>query len=274
MQRLILGDNGSKLISKLQTLSAREAEELAKDLRPTPFVKDTIQRVVPPGIMNNSQLFTNYIRHEEAVVQSKEISASSPVATASETTASETFEPNANIPQENPHYIRQAEVKEELLKVSFAASKKFIDKLEEAKSLCFRGEKNDVLLENVLSEALVCFLAKHSPKEREARREIRQQKSTAVPSVDQSSRAVPTWLKDKVLKRDSYQCSFVSADGRSCGCKADLEIDHIIPFAKGGKTVIQNFRTLCRTHNYLGAVEVFGEKHVESKIREMKTVRS
>lgn len=51
-------------------------------------------------------------------------------------------------------------------------------------------------------------------------------------------------LREKILKRDSYTC-------QNCGISRKdephllLEVDHIIPVAKGGKTVESNLQTLC-----------------------------
>lgn len=50
-------------------------------------------------------------------------------------------------------------------------------------------------------------------------------------------------LRFAIYARDGYRC-------RKCGRKTDdLEIDHIIPIAKGGKTVYDNLQTLCHRCN-------------------------
>ena len=49
-------------------------------------------------------------------------------------------------------------------------------------------------------------------------------------------------LRYDVLKRDNYTCQIcgsTAADG------VKLEIDHIIPVSKGGKTELSNLRVLC-----------------------------
>lgn len=55
-------------------------------------------------------------------------------------------------------------------------------------------------------------------------------------------------LRYKVLSRDRFRCV---ACGRSpatdAGCK--LHVDHIVPFSKGGKTTLENLRTLCAECN-------------------------
>jgi 5-methylcytosine-specific restriction endonuclease McrA len=45
-------------------------------------------------------------------------------------------------------------------------------------------------------------------------------------------------LRAKVLLRDGYRC-------RDCGSVSGLTVDHIIPIAQGGRSVVSNLRTLC-----------------------------
>ena len=56
---------------------------------------------------------------------------------------------------------------------------------------------------------------------------------------------IPRKLRHEVFKRDGYRC-------RECGASKDetsLEIDHIVPVAKGGTNDIDNLQTLCRECN-------------------------
>lgn len=55
-------------------------------------------------------------------------------------------------------------------------------------------------------------------------------------------------LRYKVLKRDNFKCSIC---GRSPAkdINIELHVDHIIPYSKGGETVIENLRTLCSDCN-------------------------
>lgn len=69
--------------------------------------------------------------------------------------------------------------------------------------------------------------------------DIQQQKSTRVISAK---------LRYQVLKRDNFKC---------CACGAspakdpsvELHIDHIIPYSKGGETILDNLQTLCSACN-------------------------
>lgn len=49
-------------------------------------------------------------------------------------------------------------------------------------------------------------------------------------------------LRKAVFERDAYRC-------KECGGHHDLEVDHIWPESKGGKTAIENLQTLCEACN-------------------------
>lgn len=53
-------------------------------------------------------------------------------------------------------------------------------------------------------------------------------------------------LRYQVLKRDHYRC-VICGRGAEDGVK--LHVDHIMPVARGGKTVMSNLRTLCQDCN-------------------------
>ena len=50
----------------------------------------------------------------------------------------------------------------------------------------------------------------------------------------------------EILKRDNFKCQIC---GRTQADGVKLEVDHIIPISKGGKTVDENLRTLCHDCN-------------------------
>jgi 5-methylcytosine-specific restriction endonuclease McrA len=61
------------------------------------------------------------------------------------------------------------------------------------------------------------------------------------PTQKKKSRYIPASVRVTVLHRDSYKCIFC---GRSSK-QIQLEVDHIIPFSKGGNNDISNLQTLC-----------------------------
>lgn len=74
-------------------------------------------------------------------------------------------------------------------------------------------------------------------------------------------------MRAQVLARDGYCCSYVSADGVKCGSRLQLQLDHVVPFARGGKSTPENLRVLCRAHNFLAAEEVYGQSFIAVKIK-------
>lgn len=60
---------------------------------------------------------------------------------------------------------------------------------------------------------------------------------------DEPSRLIPTPVKREVWKRDQGQC-------RMCGASTELHFDHIIPFSRGGSSLVaDNIQLLCARHN-------------------------
>lgn len=52
-------------------------------------------------------------------------------------------------------------------------------------------------------------------------------------------------IRYDVMKRDNFKCKLCGANGG----ESALEIDHIVPIAKGGKTEMDNLQTLCKECN-------------------------
>jgi hypothetical protein len=64
----------------------------------------------------------------------------------------------------------------------------------------------------------------------------------ALPSLDHN-RLIPPKIKLEVWKRDMGKCV-------QCGSKDNLHFDHVIPFSKGGSSLVaKNIQLLCARHN-------------------------
>ncbi|MGB7375844.1 MAG: HNH endonuclease [Rivularia sp. (in: cyanobacteria)] len=55
------------------------------------------------------------------------------------------------------------------------------------------------------------------------------------------SRYIHPSIRVSVLHRDKYKCVFCGTSAK----QSQLEVDHIIPFSKGGNNDINNLQTLC-----------------------------
>jgi hypothetical protein len=63
-----------------------------------------------------------------------------------------------------------------------------------------------------------------------------------------TSRDINLRLRYKVLLRDNFKCCACGASPAT-DSSVELHIDHIVPYSKGGETVIDNLQTLCKDCN-------------------------
>lgn len=84
--------------------------------------------------------------------------------------------------------------------------------------------------------------------------------------VKADSRHIPTAVRRAVFARDGARCTFRAADGHRCTATRLLELHHIVPFAKGGETTVENLCVRCRAHNRYDAESDFGKGFIEARI--------
>jgi 5-methylcytosine-specific restriction endonuclease McrA len=115
--------------------------------------------------------------------------------------------------------------------------------------------------------------AKRGPEKRLARRAGKRRKACKREPRDKisdsrdNSRRIPPAVRDQVYARDKGRCSFIGANGKRCGSKWDLELDHVVPFARGGDNSPGNLRFLCRKHNMHEAERAYGREFMNIHIK-------
>ena len=65
-------------------------------------------------------------------------------------------------------------------------------------------------------------------------------------TINQERKIMNDYIRYNVLKRDNFSCQICGITAKD-GSK--LQVDHIIPVSKGGKTVMSNLQTLCERCN-------------------------
>ena len=85
------------------------------------------------------------------------------------------------------------------------------------------------------------------------------------------TRYIPARVRRAVWERDGGRCTFVSARGLRCKARRFLEIDHVVPVARGGTATVDELRLLCRAHNQYEADRVFGAGFMRHKRPEERT---
>ena len=160
----------------------------------------------------------------------------------------------------SPRLIPRIERK---LLVQFLASEAFMKKFEKTRAL-LSNKLGKPSYEAVLETALDEFLKHHDPENRKQRREGRRNEAKTKPTpktlgtTPDSSRHIPEATRDAVFAKDKGRCTYVGSTGKRCDATHNLQIDHVVPFARGGSNAVGNVRLLCARHNKLEAERVYG----------------
>ncbi|HVK60571.1 MAG TPA: HNH endonuclease signature motif containing protein, partial [Bdellovibrionales bacterium] len=78
--------------------------------------------------------------------------------------------------------------------------------------------------------------------------------------VKQPTRYYPAVIRHALYMRDQGRC-------QNCGSGRATEIDHIVPFAMGGTSELENLRLLCRPCNQRHAIKSYGSNKMQSFLR-------
>jgi len=152
----------------------------------------------------------------------------------------------------------------DLYRVAFTAPSKLVEHLEQVKDELARdfpeGDLGSIFhagLKLLLEKADKRKALVKTPRaKKEAPKPAAEQEKPVVATPD--SRHIPAAEARAVWKRDGKCCRWPTASGGVCGSKRYLELDHIIPFAMGGRSTADNLRVTCASHNQQAARQAFG----------------
>jgi 5-methylcytosine-specific restriction endonuclease McrA len=88
-----------------------------------------------------------------------------------------------------------------------------------------------------------------------------------------TTRCISVRTRNAVHERDGGTCTALMPNGWRCNSTRNLEYDHIVPVALGGKSTVDNLRLVCRPHNQAAAEQVFGRDFIDRKKRERRANR-
>jgi len=230
--------NYRQLLSRSLSKSERELKFLIAEVAPKPEPAEVVRHLPPPKPVAVSDP-----PPVTAIVEPLPKPPPAPVAIATAPAAPPPIEaPRSRIEPLTPDRVRFA----------FTGSKSFLEKVERTREL-LRHKYPAGALEDIFTETVECFL--------DARDPARKTKPSKPRVTNPRRRSIPVWIKDIVFQRDGGRCRFEAPDGGRCEEKGGLEYDHIMPWAKGGKSNDpENVRLLCRAHNRLAAERAFGRR--------------
>jgi hypothetical protein len=231
LQPHLTTENHRDLLATARHKSKRQIEELVAAVRPRPTVPSTVRKL--PSSCRNGEAHA-------AGAQSKG-NPDSPAEHRSEPRLHGPFRPSADIKPLAP----------DAYKVQFTISRDTYDKLRQIQDLLrHRIPYGDIA--SVFDRAITVLLtelhkAKHGLVARPLTGHARQPRG----------RHIPAAVKREVWTRDGGQCAYVGPRGR-CTERGFVEYHHIVPFADGGATAVDNLALRCRAHNRHEADRWFG----------------
>ncbi len=163
----------------------------------------------------------------------------------------------------------------EITRITIDCDQELIKLLEQVKSMAGNPASQP---KEIFKIALKEFVKRRMPKEPKPQIE----KESSAPSLGsiqvtphKTKTTISRFMANKtrilVKTRGEYQCEFISPlTHKQCGHKANLEIDHVVPHAKGGSNQPENLRLLCKAHNLHYAIQEFGLEKINSHLGRSK----
>jgi len=224
-------ENHQRLLDAARHKSKRDIEHLLAKLNPEPDVAPSIRKL--PALAA-SPLVTEML----PVIERPKDGESAP--------SPPEFDSLSAV---RPSIVRP--LSPERYKIQCIVSKETHDKLRRVQDLMRHTILNGDL-SAIFDRALSLLL---SELERRKLAAAKRPRTTA--TVSTVSRHIPAAVKRDVWTRDGGRCAFVGDNGR-CTETGFLEFHHILPYAEGGETSVENLELRCRPHNAYEAEKHFG----------------
>lgn len=248
---VLTAENKDELLGRIRGRTQEEVEAVAASHRPGEVVRDRVREVFVPVSRIEATL--------PALSLSAAASASAPAPEQSHCgTEYKDSSPKAGEQPVQPEF-------ESRLVLKFSVSKPFMGKLRRFRSLAWHRLPANATMEQVFELLLDNALERNDPALRHGRRGEREKgKKETTPVVraahtESNLRRIPAQMRDAVFVRDQGKCTFVGRTGNRCGSTDALQIDHIVPVARGGAASMDNLRLLCGYHNRLEAERILGK---------------
>ena len=160
------------------------------------------------------------------------------------------------VAEKNPH----AKVKErltlvgpKLIQMVVALTPETEALLRRVKELESQRTKSAASWNDVICQMAEVFLKKNDPVQRAQRVSLRTAKPRSMPKPGRKPIAAD--VKHEVTLRDGHQCTDSGPDGLRCQQRQWLELDHVVPVARGGLNTANNLRTRCAFHHRMRHVK-------------------
>jgi hypothetical protein len=260
-------DNHRDLLATARHKSKREVEHLIAALRPRPDVPSTVRRLPTATLLTANASPSAQISETDDPVLRAPLHLSASTAAQHDADVESTSSPESVAPTSVPRIATApttrrpgvvAPLRPERYRVQFSVGRETHDKLRRAQDLLRHAVPNGDPAE-IFDRALTLLV-----EQLEKSKLAQANRPRAARSLDPESRHVPASVRRAVWKRDEGRCAFAGTEGR-CTETGFLEFHHVVPYASGGATTVDNIVLLCRAHNQYESAQVFGPMFVRER---------
>ncbi|ACL64260.1 HNH nuclease [Anaeromyxobacter dehalogenans 2CP-1] len=256
LAKVVTTGNCAEILPRFYGLSSRDAAEVAASIRPVANpprreVVVPVRATSAPASVTAPVAEPILFRAPELIAPSRaEPTGQSGSAHSAESARSEPVELRVASPVAKPSSVDWLEGDQ--ARMHLTVSKAFLKKLEAARD-ALSHSMPCASRENVLEAALDLLIAERGRRKGLTARPQKEPRPSTRPDH------VPAHVRREVWERDGGRCTFVLASGERCGSTHRLELDHVVPRARGGGSTAGNLRIRCRGHNLAEARRVFGD---------------
>ncbi len=254
--QVLTEENAEELVARAAFQTMAEVDHLVASLKPRQAPREGIRRLPEPATAESAIAEPAGTAGEAASPVNAPPSLATPQALTLPVSASEFSVPgplDANRPRAEMRAVSEGQWS---LRATIGRACK--DDLETLTMLLsHKVPRGD--LAAVLHEAIRCGLEKHG--RRKGAVKPARQVAPKAPSKDPA--AIPAELRRQVWERDGGRCAFTGPDGKRCGSRWKLEVDHVLPPSRGGASTLGNTRLACAGHNLLYAEQVYGREFMQ-----------
>jgi len=277
--RVVTPENREEVLPRFFGLSRQEAMEVAAELRPDPAPP---RRDVTTAVRSSPRDMFGTVA--QPTPTETPACAVSPVPGLDPLPLSSGFlgdlahantraESRVLMPQPQSKRVEVKPLNAELRRVHFTASRRFMKKLEAARSALSHSNPG-ASDEEILEAGLDLLLAQQDKR----KGIVAKPRKEPPPS---RSDHIAAHVRRKVWVRDEGKCQWKIDVGGICGSTLRPQLAHRVPRARGGPPTVDNLRILCAFHNQYEARLDFGDDHMQryasrggkpSRVREPQAV--
>ena len=264
LSKVITPENAAAVLPRFLQLSKREAKEVVAELSPTPAPVRMVVTALPAPEASREFALPLAGTAAPAISQLTPVSWPDEPPHAKSEHSTQAGRPHSvTVPLTRPAMAVEPKSAEQS-RIHLTVSRAFLRKLEAARDALSHsrpGASADEILEAGLDLLLERSAKRKGLVKNPRKSPVARRPRAADPRAlaEPPDTYVPAHVRREVWKRDQGRCQFPLERGGVCGSTYQVELDHVIPVAKGGRSDPPNLRCACKPHNLEAARRELGD---------------